>query len=107
MHDTDTETFWQRVERETIEATDLIWEMRTDPMWRVTTYDGRTAMAVYLGGDATHVRPLYGVVADRGCVEVWSVGLVSVRVESFLRADGETIAESLAAAMDYARKAST
>ncbi len=30
--DTTTETYWQRVERETAEATDLIWNFRDDPM---------------------------------------------------------------------------
>jgi hypothetical protein len=101
--DTTTETYWQRVERETTEATDLIWNFRDDPMWRITNWTSRTAMAVYLGGESAPGRCMYAIVADCGSIAVWRVGMSAGCVESF-SLNGEPVGEAFAEAMAYIRK---
>jgi len=103
--DTTTETYWQRVERETAEATDLIWALKDDPMWRITNWTSRTAMAVFLGGEATPGRCLFAVVADCGSIAVWRVGMSAGCVEAFSTC-GEHPREAFAAALDYIGKVS-
>lgn len=103
--DTTTETYWQRVERETTEATDLIWLLKDDPMWRITNWTSRTAMAVFLGGRTTPGVCMYGVVADCGSISVWRVGMSAGCVESFSTC-GEPVGEAFAAALDYIAKVS-
>jgi hypothetical protein len=101
--DTTTETYRQRIERETAEATDLIWSLKDDPMWRITACTNRRAMAVYLGGSAAPGVCLHAVVADHGSIEVWRVGMDVSCVKSFSTAF-EPVDEAFAEAMAYIRK---
>ena len=101
--DTTTETYRQRIERETAEATELVWRLKDDPMWRITNWTNRTAMAIYLGGSAAPGVCLHAVVADNGGIEVWRVGMNVSCVKSFSTAF-EPIDEAFAAAVEFARK---
>jgi hypothetical protein len=98
--DTTTETYRQRIERETAEATELVWRLKDDPMWRITNWTNRTAMAVFLGGESAPGRCLYAVVADCGSISVWRVGMSAGCVESFSLC-AEPSGEAFASALDY------
>jgi len=100
---TTTETYAQRIERETTEATECIWSLSQLPAWRITNWTSRTAMAVYLGGESAPGRCLYAVVADCGSIAVWRVGMSAGCVESF-SLNGEPVGEAFAEAMAYIRK---
>lgn len=101
--DTTTETYWQRIERETTEATDLIWALKDDPMWRITNWTSRTAMAVYLGGHADPVSNMYAIVADHGSISVWRVGMTAGCVESFSTC-GEPVGDAFFEAKAFIRR---
>jgi hypothetical protein len=100
---TTTETYRQRIERETAEATELVWRLKDDPMWRITNWTNRTAMAIYLGGSAAPGVCLHAVVADNGGIEVWRVGMNVSCVKSFSTAF-EPVDEAFALAVEFARK---